>query len=123
MGAKVSGGAKGSKGMSSLKRELPARIPDTVTALVKDYAVRTFKTLGCEGLARIDLMLDQEDDRVYVNEINTIPGSLSSYLWDYTGVPFHEVLDRLIARSFERAKEESFKVVDFGGNIFAGGRK
>lgn len=120
-GMKLSGtktGA-GSKGMSSLQRELPARIPDTVANLVKDYAVKTFKTLGCEGLARIDLMIDLEDERVYVNEINTIPGSLSSYLWDYTGIPFSEVLDRLIARSFERAREESFKVVDFGGNIFA----
>lgn len=68
--------------MSSLKRELPARIPQTTTELVKDYAIRTFKTLGCEGLARVDLMIDQEDGRVYVNEINTIPCSLSSYLWE-----------------------------------------
>ena len=122
-GAKMSAGSKlGSKGMSSLKRELPARIPTDVTALVKDYAIRTFKTLGCEGLARVDLMIDQDDNRVYVNEINTIPGSLSSYLWDYTGIPFGEVIDTLIARSFERAREESFKVVDFGGNIFASGK-
>ena len=105
--------------MASLKRELPAKLPDTVTALVKDYAVKTFKTLGCEGLARIDLMIDEEDGRSYVNEINTIPGSLSSYLWDYTGIPFTQVIDRLIERSFARAREESFKVVDFGGNIFA----
>ena len=112
-------GAKGEQGMASLKRELPAKLPDNVTALVKDYAVKTFKTLGCEGLARSDLMIDEEDGRIYLNEINTIPGSLSSYLWDYTGVPFKEVLDRLIERSFERAREESFKVVDFGGNIFA----
>lgn len=117
MGAKM-GGAKG-QGMASLKRELPANIPDNVTALVKDYAVKTFKTLGCEGLARIDLMIGEEDGRIYVNEINTIPGSLSSYLWDYTGVPFKEVLTRLIDRSFERSREEGFKVVDFGGNIFA----
>ena len=112
-------GAKGEQGMASLKRELPAKLPDTVTALVKAYAVKTFKTLGCEGLARIDLMIDEEDGRIYVNEINTIPGSLSSYLWDYTGIPFTQVIDRLIERSFARAREESFKVVDFGGNIFA----
>lgn len=113
-------GAKGSQeGMASLKRELPAKLPDHVTALVKDYAVRTFRTLGCEGLSRIDLMIDEEDGRIYVNEINTIPGSLSSYLWDFTGIPFPEVLDRLIQRSFARSREESFKVVDFGGNIFA----
>ena len=112
-------GTKGEQGMASLKRELPAKLPDTVTALVKDYAVKTFKTLGCEGLARIDPMIDEEDGRIYVNEINTIPGSLSSYLWEYTGIPFTQVIDRLIDRSFARAREESFKVVDFGGNIFA----
>ena len=112
-------GTKGEQGMASLKRELPAKLPDTVTALVKDYAVKTFKTLGCEGLARIDLMIDEEDGGIYVNEINTIPGSLSSYLWEYTGIPFTQVIDRLIDRSFARAREESFKVVDFGGNIFA----
>ena len=117
-GVKFSG-TKGEQGMASLKRELPAKLPDTVTALVKDYAVKTFKTLGCEGLARIDLMIDEEDGRIYVNEINTIPGSLSSYLWEYTGIPFTQVIDRLIDRSFARAREESFKVVDFGGNIFA----
>ena len=92
-----------------------------MTNLVKDYALRTFKTLGCEGLARVDLMIDEEDGRVYVNEINTIPGSLSSYLWDYSGVPFSVVLDKLISRAFDRSREESFKVTDFGGNIFASG--
>ncbi|MGM9787706.1 MAG: D-alanine--D-alanine ligase family protein [Candidatus Cryptobacteroides sp.] len=125
LGAKAAVGAKGaagSKGMSSLKRELPAKISEDTTSLVKDYAVRTFKTLACEGLARVDLMIDEEDGRVYVNEINTIPGSLSSYLWDYTGIPFPEVLDRLISRAFDRSREESFKVTDFGGNIFANNR-
>lgn len=124
LGAKSAAGAKtahGSKGMSSLKRELPAKISEDMTNLVKDYALRTFKTLGCEGLARVDLMIDEEDGRVYVNEINTIPGSLSSYLWDYSGVPFSVVLDKLISRAFDRSREESFKVTDFGGNIFASG--
>lgn len=124
LGAKSAAAAKtahGSKGMSSLKRELPAKISEDMTNLVKDYALRTFKTLGCEGLARVDLMIDEEDGRVYVNEINTIPGSLSSYLWDYSGVPFSVVLDKLISRAFDRSREESFKVTDFGGNIFASG--
>lgn len=130
-GAKGAKGAKGSKcgtkfsgskGMTSLKRELPANIPQPTTELVQDYAVKTFKILGCEGLARVDLMIDQENGRVYVNEINTIPGSLSSYLWEYSGVSFSKVIDDLIARSFERAREASFKIVDFGGNIFASGK-
>lgn len=119
-GAKLSG-SKGaaSEGMASLKRQLPADLPDSVTALVQEFAVKTFRILGCEGVARIDLMIDQSDSRIYVNEINTIPGSLSSYLWEYSGEPFDRLLDKLISRAFARAREESFKVVDFGGNIFA----
>lgn len=120
MGAKLSG-SKGanSEGMASLKRQLPADLPDSVTALVQEFAVKTFRILGCEGVARIDLMIDQSDSRIYVNEINTIPGSLSSYLWEYSGEPFDRLLNKLISRAFARAREESFKVVDFGGNIFA----
>lgn len=116
------GGAKGgvkSRGMASTKRELPAKISPAEEELIRGFAASTFRILGCEGVARIDFMIDEEDRRIYVNEINTIPGSLSSYLWDFTGIPFPEVLDRLIDRSFARAREESFKVVDFGGNIFS----
>ncbi len=119
-GGKISVGAKGtSEGMASLKRQLPADLPEEVTALVQEFAVKTFRILGCEGVARVDLMIDQSDGRIYVNEINTIPGSLSSYLWEYSGVPFDRLLDRLISRSFARRREEGFKVVDFGANIFA----
>lgn len=126
-GAK-SGGCKGgsklsgckSEGMRSTKRELPANIPDNEAQLIRNMAVKTFRTLGCEGVSRIDFMIDEVDRRVYVNEINTIPGSLSSYLWDYTGIPFPQLVDKLIERAFARAREAGFKVVDFGGNIFAG---
>ncbi len=107
-----------SKGMQSTKRELPARISDDETSLIKDLARKTFRVLACEGVARIDFMKDEEDNRVYVNEINTIPGSLSNYLWDYDGLPFPAMIDKLIDLAFARSREASFKVTDFGGNIF-----
>lgn len=113
----MSGGSK-SKGMASTKRELPARISDDETFLVKDLACKTFRVLSCEGVARIDFIKDEEDKRLYVNEINTIPGSLSNYLWDFTGVAFPQLVDRLIDLAFARSREEGFKVTDFGGNIF-----
>lgn len=113
----MSGGGK-TKGMQSTRRELPARISDNETALVKDLACRTFKVLSCSGVARIDFIKDENDNRVYVNEINTIPGSLSSYLWDFSGLPFGKLVDRLIDLAFARSRESSFKVTDFGGNIF-----
>jgi len=111
------GGGK-SKGMQSTKRELPAKISENETQLIKDLACKTFRVLACDGVARIDFIKDEEDKRVYVNEINTIPGSLSNYLWDYTGISFPQLLDRLIDQAFARSREASFKVTDFGGNIF-----
>lgn len=111
------GGGK-SKGMQSTRRELPARISDNETTLIKDLACKTFKVLSCSGVARIDFIRDEDDKRVYVNEINTIPGSLSNYLWDFSGMGFGALIDRLIELAFARAREASFKVTDFGGNIF-----
>ena len=111
------GGGK-SKGMQSTRRELPAKISEDETLLIKEMACKTFRVLNCEGVARIDFIKDEEDRRIYVNEINTIPGSLSNYLWDYTGVPFPQLVDRLIDQAFARSREASFKVTDFGGNIF-----
>ena len=107
-----------SKGMQSTKRELPAKISEAETALIKDLARKTFRVLSCDGVARIDFMKDEEDNRVYVNEINTIPGSLSNYLWDYDGLPFPAMIDKLLDLAFARSREASFKVTDFGGNIF-----
>lgn len=107
-----------SKGMQSLKRELPAKISEDETALIKSLAKKTFRVLACEGVARIDFIKDEQDKRVYVNEINTIPGSLSNYLWDFTGISFPKLIDRLIELAFARSRAASFKITDFGGNIF-----
>ncbi|MCQ2184209.1 MAG: D-alanine--D-alanine ligase [Bacteroidales bacterium] len=116
IGAK--GGAK-SQGMASCLREMPARLPEGETEKIQDLAVRTFKTLSCCGLSRIDFMIDETTRNIYVNEINTIPGSLSCYLWEATGKPFPQVVDSLIDLAFARSREAAFKTVDFGGNIFA----
>lgn len=118
---KYKGGAKGgakSKGMRSTKRELPAKLAPGETEYIQDLACKTFRALACDGVARIDFMKDESDRRIYVNEINTIPGSLSSYLWDASGLPFPKAVDKLIDTAFARSREESFKVTDFGGNIF-----
>ncbi|MCQ2153071.1 MAG: D-alanine--D-alanine ligase [Bacteroidales bacterium] len=117
---KYKGGGKGakSKGMRSTKRELPAKLADGETEYIQDLACRTFRALSCDGVARIDFMKDEDDRRIYVNEINTIPGSLSSYLWDAAGLPFDKAIDRLIDIALARSREESFKITDFGGNIF-----
>ncbi len=119
-GAAGTSGASGeSEGMRSTLREIPAKLQAGETERIQQLARDTFRALACDGLSRIDFIIDEEDRSIYVNEINTIPGSLSSYLWEASGQPFPQVIDGLIDLAFARSREESFKVTDFGGNIFA----
>ena len=99
-------------------REIPARLPQQTTDLIRTTAVETFKTLGCDGVARIDFMIDDATGKVYVNEINTIPGSLSFYLWEASGVSFDRLIDRLIDIALRRSREASFKITSYKQNIF-----
>lgn len=95
-----------SKGMTSLGRKLPADIPEDTKKKIQDYAEATFKALNCNGVVRIDFMIDMDTDEVYVNEINTIPGSLAFYLWEASGLKYKEMLSKLIELSLTRKREE-----------------
>jgi D-alanine-D-alanine ligase len=90
--------------------EIPARISAADAARVRETAVRAFMALECEGMARVDFFLSDAGE-VIVNELNTIPGftSISMYpkLWEATGVPYAELIDRLISLAIERQAEES----------------
>jgi D-alanine-D-alanine ligase len=93
--------------------EIPAKLPDETIKRVQALAIKTFKTLSCEGLARVDFFLKENGD-VLVNEINTMPGftSISMYpkLWGASGIPYTELIDRLIQLAIERfEKEQKFK--------------
>ncbi len=118
----ISNGGKtsGSKGMSSLKRKLPADISEDIKKEIQELAVKTFKILGCNGVSRIDFMIDKAIDKVYVNEINTIPGSLAFYLWEATGLKYKELLDKLITIALKRSREEEQVSYSFETNILSG---
>ena len=122
---KYLGGGKGSKGavkqsqgMRSTVREIPANLPQKDTDFIRTTAVETFKALACDGVARIDFMIDEADGKIFVNEINTIPGSLSFYLWEATGVSFEQLTERLIEIAFQRKRDSSFKTTSYKENIF-----
>ena len=117
-GGAKGGGVKQSQGMRSTVREIPANLPEDVTTFIRTTAVATFKALACDGVSRIDFMIDEATGKIYVNEINTIPGSLSFYLWEATGVSFNELVERLIAIAFERKRDSSFKTTSYKENIF-----
>lgn len=90
--------------------EIPAAIPPATSAAIQDLALRTFKALCCEGMARVDFFL-KEDGTVLVNEINTIPGftrtSMFPKLWEASGIHYSELIERLLELAIERHRLES----------------
>ena len=112
-------GGKGTKsqGMASVSRKIPAELSSEKRQEVRELAVKTFKCLGCNGVARIDFMIDEETDKLYVNEINTIPGSLAFYLWEPLGLKYTKLLDRMIELAYKRVRIESNITYTFDTNI------
>lgn len=87
---------RGGGGMKSAERIIPAPLSDEMTARVQSLAQETFRVVGGRGTARIDFLLDESNDTVYVNEINTMPGSLAFYLWQESAMSNQAVVDRLV---------------------------
>ncbi|MCI8554806.1 MAG: D-alanine--D-alanine ligase [Clostridiales bacterium] len=120
-GSKKTGTAAGGKsGMSSLQRRLPAEIPDELAERVQELSVRTFRALNCLGVSRIDFLNDRESGELWVNEINTIPGSLAFYLWEASGVPFAEMLERMLDAAFKRQRERAALTFTYDTNLLSG---
>lgn len=107
----------GSKGMASVSRKIPAELSPEKREEIRELAVRAFKTLGCNGVSRIDFMIDEDTGKLYFNEINTIPGSLAFYLWEPLGVSYKELLDRMIQLAFKRVRTEESLTFTFDTNI------
>ena len=118
---KYTGGSKSSKssGMASLKRKIPADITEEMRNEIRKTAVKAFKCLGCSGVSRIDFMIDTAENKVYLNEINTIPGSLSFYLWEPLGVKYPELLDKMVSLALKRDRELRNLNFTFESNILA----
>lgn len=110
----------GSKGMTSLTRKLPAPLSPEKREEIRELAVKTFQILNCNGVSRIDFMIDTETDQLYVNEINTIPGSLAFYLWEPIGVKYSELLDQMVTLALKRDRELSEISYSFDTNILSG---
>jgi len=99
------------------KFNIPADLPSSVTRRIQDIAVAAFRAIDCSGMARVDFFLKQETEKIFLNEINTIPGftEISMYpkLWEVSGLPYRELLDRLIAIGLERHQNKKRKGVSF----------
>ena len=119
-GAKGGVKSSGSKGMATLKRKIPADITDEQRDTIRELAVKAFKCLGCGGVSRIDFMMDTKTGNIWLNEINTIPGSLSFYLWEPIGVKYTELLDRMISLALKRERENENITYTFDSNVLQG---
>ena len=116
---KYMGGTKGTKGMQASQKRIPADLPKDMTDRIQYLAGETFRVLGCHGVSRIDFIIDDDTKEIYVNEINTIPGSLSFYLWEATGLKFDQLMDRLVKLALKRKREQGQTTVSYDQNIFS----
>jgi D-alanine-D-alanine ligase len=89
--------------------QIPADLPADIAVEVRKLAVKTFKVLACEGLSRVDMFVT-EDQKIFVNEINTLPGftKISMYpkLWENTGISYTALIDRLLTHAIERYQRD-----------------
>ena len=123
---KYMGGTKGAQGMAASAKKFPADLPEVETKRIQFLAGETFRVLSCHGVSRGDVMIEgasKPDEtgcrKIYVNEINTIPGSLSFYLWEGSGLKFDEEMEHLVQLALKRKREQGMKTVSYDQNIFS----
>jgi D-alanine-D-alanine ligase len=96
---------------------IPAKLSRAQARRVKDLALRAFRAVDCAGMARVDFLLDRPSGKLFVNEVNTIPGftpiSMYPKMWEASGLPYPELLDRLIELAFERQREKDQTRYDY----------
>jgi len=109
----------GAKGMASAQRQIPAPVTPEQREHIRTLAVDAFRYLGCAGVSRVDFLMDANTGDIWINELNTIPGSLSFYLWEAVDMSYDKLLDRLIEIALKRAREAADITYAFDSNILA----
>jgi D-alanine-D-alanine ligase len=89
--------------------DIPAQLPEEIIEMIREYAVRAYKAIDCAGMARVDFFVEKDTNKVYLNELNSLPGftQISMYpkLWEASGLPYNKLVDRLIELAMERKAE------------------
>ncbi len=107
-----------SSGMAGADRKIPAPISEELTLHIQQLANHAFQVLDCAGVARIDFLVDA-DEQVYVNEINTIPGSYSYYFWAHQGIEFPQLVSELIDLAFAAHAEKNTLTYTYTTNLLS----
>ncbi|MBU0744698.1 MAG: D-alanine--D-alanine ligase [Gammaproteobacteria bacterium] len=110
-------GKGASGGMSSAKRKIPAEMSQEMNAKIQGLAKQAFISLNCSGVVRVDFLIDQNTNEIYLCELNTIPGSLAFYLWEPLGKSFTDLTERLIELARKRNREVNNLTVSYPDNI------
>lgn len=108
-----------SKGIVSTKRLIPAELSRALQSEIEDLALQAFHALRGFGIARIDFLMDTTTEKVYINEINTIPGSLSFYLFEPKGIAFSQLLDEYIQLTLKRQRKQSQMIFSYATNVLS----
>src|SRR3989344_554311 len=121
----LSGGKKGGGGVNNEYSEIPAHLDETIAEHVRDLGNRTYRVLGCSGIARVDFLIEGTTRKVYVNEVNTLPGSLYIHNWKKVGISGVELVTKLVALAEERFNAHKGTTYTFNSDILkkAGGEK
>lgn len=107
---------KGS-GMNNMARKIPADISTELKEHIENYTRDIYKTMDCKGVVRIDYILDNDKTKVFVNEINTIPGSFSFYLWEAVGLNFSSLIDLMIDEAIRVNNDKKENIVRYDSEI------
>lgn len=118
-GMKSGGKTGGSSDGNFANKKIPADISKEKSEEIQELTKAAFKTLGCSGFSRVDFLMDNKTGKVYINEINTIPGALSFYLWEASGKSFEEKLDQAIDIALKRYRERQGLTFSYDQNILA----
>ena len=112
----VKSNAKGGKSTGE-RRIIPAEIKESIREKIESLAKRAFKVIDAAGCSRIDFLID-ENEKVYVNEINTLPGSVGFYLWEGKGISFSKLIDELINIAIITHKEKDENIYSYDSDLF-----
>ncbi len=104
-------------GMQNMSRKIPAEINNDLKNDIENYSEQIYRAMDCKGVVRIDYILDKEKTKVFVNEINTIPGSMSFYLWEPAGIKFNKLLDIIIDESIKENNSKKDNIIRYDSAI------
>jgi D-alanine-D-alanine ligase len=108
---------QGNKGMSSADRQIPAPLSPELTKQIQDYAVQAFKAVDGRGIVRIDFLIQPEQNKVYLNEMNTLPGSFSFYLWKPSGLSEEALMDLQIKFARDAYAEKRRNIYNYKSSL------